>query len=318
MESRGVTRARDEQWPGRRVSGWIVAGWTLVCAVLLVSGCASTGPAPVKPATAEPVPLPGQAISADGVPIAFTVTGSGEPTVVLIHCGFCDQSVWRYQVGPLSEHSRVVTLDLAGHGASGAQREVWSVWAFAEDVKAVLDVIGADRVVLVGSSLGGSVALATAEKMPGRVVGVIGVDTFQDLARPPVLPEVLRKQLEPFERDFEASCPRLVDALLPDDADPELVTELQQLMCSIPAERALAIWDGLVEWRLHEVAQGLEIPIRVINGPQVSTDVTAIRERISDFDAVVLEGVGHFPMLERPELFTERLLEMVQDLEAGS
>jgi len=282
---------------------WAFCGWLLVAVA-----CASTGE----------TQLPERVRSADGVRIAFEVAGRGETTVVLIHCGFCDQSVWRYQIGPLSQRYQVVTLDLAGHGVSGAEREVWSVSAFAGDVEAVLDAVSAERVVLVGSSLGGAVALAAAERMPGRVIAVIGVDTFQDIARPPVLPEVLRKQLEPFAQDFAGTCPRLVDALLLDDADPGLVSELQQLMCSIPAERALAIWDGLVDWRPHEVMAGLDIPIRAINGSQVQTDVEAIRKRVGDFDAVVLEGVGHFPMLERPELFNEHLLSMLQDLGAGS
>ena len=63
----------------------------------------------------------------DGVEIAATVYSTGQPTVVLVHGWMCDQTYWEAQVPALAEHFGVVVVDLAGHGRSGTDRQVWTV-----------------------------------------------------------------------------------------------------------------------------------------------------------------------------------------------
>src|SRR5438128_253020 len=70
--------------------------------------------------------------SADGVAIRFQVSGQGEPTLVLVHGWALDHRLWDGQVPRLSARHRVVTLDLAGHGASGRQRARWTMAAFGD------------------------------------------------------------------------------------------------------------------------------------------------------------------------------------------
>lgn len=57
---------------------------------------------------------------------------------------------------------QAVAVDLAGHGDSGADREAWTIPAFAEDVAAVVRHLGLEDVVLIGHSLGGPVVVAAA------------------------------------------------------------------------------------------------------------------------------------------------------------
>jgi len=75
---------------------------------------------------------------------------------------------------------KVVTLDQAGHGESGKDRKAWTVESLAGDVESVVKDLGLKRVILVGHSMGGPVALLAAKRMPGTVVAVIGIDTLQD------------------------------------------------------------------------------------------------------------------------------------------
>jgi len=71
-----------------------------------------------------------------------------------------------------------------GHGESGTNRARWGLPEFGADVKAVVDAERLTRVVLFGNSLGGPAAVEAALLLPGRVVGVVGIDTFQDLGHP--------------------------------------------------------------------------------------------------------------------------------------
>src|SRR5688572_22498047 len=96
--------------------------------------------------------------SADGTDIRFEVTGVGEPTLALVHGWALDRHLWDGQVSGLAARHRVITLDLPGHGESG-QRPSWSIAAYGQDVKAVVEAVGAKQVVLVGHSMGGLVIL---------------------------------------------------------------------------------------------------------------------------------------------------------------
>jgi len=81
--------------------------------------------------------------------------GQGEPTIVFVHCWTCDHSFWDAQVDYFSRQYQVVWLDLAGHGESGSRRQHYTMQAFGEDVAAVINQVGARRVILVGHSMGG-------------------------------------------------------------------------------------------------------------------------------------------------------------------
>ncbi len=61
--------------------------------------------------------------SADGVPIHFTDQGKGDPALVFVHCWSCDRHLWDNQVPVFAKRHRVVTLDLAGHGAVSCRAE---------------------------------------------------------------------------------------------------------------------------------------------------------------------------------------------------
>ena len=126
-------------------------------------------------------PQTGIAKSADGVPIHYEVQGQGEPALVFVHGWAIDSRYWDQQVPIFARTHRIVTLDLAGHGQSGRGRKDWTVAAFAQDVRAVVEALALKKVVLVGHSMSGNVILEAARAMPDRVVGLIPVDTLLDV-----------------------------------------------------------------------------------------------------------------------------------------
>src|SRR5215210_55767 len=117
--------------------------------------------------------------AADGVPLHYAVQGKGEPALVFIHCCSCDRQLWDSQVAEFAKTNRVVTIDLPGHGESGLARKNWSIESFGDDVKTVVTKLNLKRVVLVGSSMGGPIALEAARRMPERVVAMVPVDTLE-------------------------------------------------------------------------------------------------------------------------------------------
>lgn len=106
--------------------------------------------------------------AADGVPIVYSVAGSGGPALVFVHGGFANRGFWDEQIKAFSARHRVVALDLPGHGDSGAERKKWGMPEFGDDVRAVVESEGLEKVVLFGNSLGGPVAVERPCGFPAR------------------------------------------------------------------------------------------------------------------------------------------------------
>ena len=118
--------------------------------------------------------------SADGVAVHYEVMGRGEPTLVLVHGWTNNRTFWQPHTASLSQSNRVVALDLPGFGVSGTNRDSWTMEQFGQDVVAVIRALGAERVVVVGFSMGGAAVLEAARLVPERIAGVVLVDIFQD------------------------------------------------------------------------------------------------------------------------------------------
>jgi pimeloyl-ACP methyl ester carboxylesterase len=283
----------------------------IVVLLVLALGCAGQAPPPEP--TPKPVETgPGAVAAGDGIEIAYTVSGSGSPALVLVHGWMCDQTYWLNQVDDLAADYTVVTVDLPGHGLSGTAREAWTVTGFGGDVAKVVDHLGLDRVILIGHSMGGPVALEAARLLPGRTVGVIGVDTFQD-AESEWDPDQKAAMLAAAEADFGAFCTRFVTGMFAEGADPDLVTVVTDDMCSGPSEVGLALMRSFSDYDLAAAMAAAGVPIRAVNAPLWPTDVEANR-RHADFDAVVMEDVGHFLMQEEPQAFNRELRTVIAEL----
>jgi pimeloyl-ACP methyl ester carboxylesterase len=108
--------------------------------------------------------------------IEFTEYGAGDAWVVLLPGELMPRRMQQPLARVLAAAGlHVVSLDLLGHGRSDrpADPQAYSVTAFAEQVVALLDHLGAAQAVVGGTSLGANVALETAAIAPGRVRGLI-------------------------------------------------------------------------------------------------------------------------------------------------
>jgi lipase len=102
-------------------------------------------------------------------------TTDAAPTVLLIHGVTASHLSWPFVAQRLPE-VRVVAPDLRGRGRSNDLSGPAGLAAHARDMVAVLDVLGADRVVVVGHSMGAFVALVLGDLYPERVSRIVLVD----------------------------------------------------------------------------------------------------------------------------------------------
>lgn len=250
--------------------------------------------------------MDGVALSTHGVPIRYETHGMGDPALVLVHGWSCDRGYWRGQVDHFAARRQVVTIDLAGHGESGVSRETWTMPAFGEDVVAVVDELGLDRVVLVGHSMGGDVIVETAIRIPGRLVGLVWVDVYRTLDGSGSREEV-EEFVAPFRDDFTGKVHAFVRTMFPPDADPGLVDWVASDMGAAPPAIAIPALEhalGNAGPILTHLPR-LPAPLVAINAGYRETDVEALARY--GIRIVVMPDVGHFPMLEDPAGFNRQL-----------
>jgi pimeloyl-ACP methyl ester carboxylesterase len=256
----------------------------------------------------------------DGVTIVYSVTGSGDTTLVFVHGGMANRSFYDGQLAAFADRYRVIALDLAGHGESGTNRTKWGMPEFGGDVKAVMDAEKVKRAVLFGNSLGGPAVVEGALLLGNRVIGVVGIDTFQDLGHPET-PEYARaahdyiqKRVDAFRADYPAAMHDMVKMLFHPDADPALVAQTEKRMMKTSPVVAAGVMSGQVGYDLNASARRLTVPLRAINGDLFPTNVEAARKVKRDFDAIVMKHMGHYPMLERPQEFNRHVATVVEAL----
>lgn len=106
--------------------------------------------------------------------------------MVLLHGAGGSLHVWEGWVRELGSKARLISVDLPGHGLTGAwPRQEYTVEAYADFVEALVDALNLDRFVLVGHSLGGGVAWTFAATRPDRVSQIILIDAAGESRDPP-------------------------------------------------------------------------------------------------------------------------------------
>jgi pimeloyl-ACP methyl ester carboxylesterase len=274
------------------------------------AGGATVAASPANPAAAAMSEGgPRIILSPDYVHIEYHLYGQGDPAVVLVHGWAADANYWNGQIAALRAHYTVVTVNLAGHGASGSNRTDWSIANYAQDVAAVARDIPNPRLVLVGHSMGAAVVLAATPLIGSRVIGVVAVEALRSVGEPRLSAADIERRIAPFTADFVGATRRLVtNSLFPKDADAALVQKVAYDMSLEPAAVAIPSMRSLLSLDLATLLPSIHVPVYAINSDLVPTNAARIRRVLPDFTLDVLDHSSHFPMLEAPARFNPLLL----------
>jgi len=130
--------------------------------------------------TDRPPPPPSRRLElsgSTGLPLCVWESGTGPDSIVLLH-GLGDHArIWDPILPALPAHARVFAVDLRGHGDSAWSPDSdYARARFEADLREVMQQIGGERRVLIGHSLGGSLAIEYAAKQPSGITGLVALD----------------------------------------------------------------------------------------------------------------------------------------------
>ncbi len=243
----------------------------------------------------------------DGSTITYDARGEGR-TLLLLHAFPLGMSMWEPQCEALSPRWRVVRFDARGFGGSDAAAGPLTMERIADDAVALLDLLGIDRAVVGGCSMGGYAALALARRHPHRLSGLAlldtraGADTEEARAG--------RKQLA--ARVLEEGPAAAADALVPKLVGettrrerPELLAELRQRILATPAPAIASALQGLAAREdSRPTLPAIRVPTLVLVGEEdVLTPPSESEAMARAIPRARLERVsraGHLSNLDNP------------------
>ncbi|HEY6730998.1 MAG TPA: alpha/beta hydrolase [Solirubrobacterales bacterium] len=271
-------------------------------------------------------------VEARGIRFHYAEAGSGDDVVLCLHGWPQHWYEWRHLMPALADRHRVLALDLRGYGWSDAPASGYEKENMADDVLAVLDVLGIERVKLVGHDWGAWIGFLLALKAPQRVERYLALNILPPWTSMKAMAPhlwrfwyqwlILSPGVGPWLHTSGKFIPKVlagasVQRQVWDDATlhafSDTFTEPARANAAVQTYRVFNLEEA------REIARGkyakarLEVPTKLLFG----TGDKALRPQLLDgyeryaptMELELVEDCGHFIADERPELVAERARE---------
>lgn len=251
-------------------------------------------------------------ITTDQGIVHYEVYGRGKP-VILLHGWLGSWGLWQDTMAYLGRYYRTYALDFWGFGESGKKRETYAVQDFVSLVNQFMEQLGIMHAPLVGHSMGGTVSLSVAIRYPERVSKVVVVGSpivGSSLAVPLKLAGyrpiafMLFNMMGGFRLVMKAASPLICrDERFAEMMDRDLSrTTVESFLLSIASLRRTDLRPMLDQIKIP--AMGMYGDRDVIVHPK---QWQPMQKGIAHAHIERFPLAGHFPMLEEPQQFSERL-----------
>lgn len=258
-----------------------------------------------------------------GIEWHYDVEGEGQ-RLLFIHGWGVDKKIWRQQLKFFSQFYRVMTVDLPGHGKSSWERV--ALEDMARDLKDLFGRMEFPEATIIGSSLGGLLALKFYEYFPASVERLIFVGAMPKFSRSPDYPhgldiEKMRKLGGKLASDYPAIVNVFFRSLFTrQERQTRRFKWIQKFRRTdqVPLKKALMEYLDIMEREdLREVLKGVKVPIQFINGREdeiCTKETVAFMRKLSPgsrFD--FFDQCGHFPFLSKPHEFNQVMEEFLKE-----
>ncbi len=242
--------------------------------------------------------------------IAYRQQGQGRPGVLLVH-GAGQASVhWSPLMGLLGQRTRVVALDLPGHGGSPPLDPAVEPDALLERYQDIVadfaEKLGLGKFVLVGHSMGGAVGQLFALSMSDRLEALVLVATSGRLKVAPMILQAIREQFQ--------MLPQMIAAVgYSPAANPAQVAHWAEHQIQAEQDVVLADFRACAQFDVRERLAEIDVPTTIVSAtddrltPPMLQD--QLEARIPRSKLARVTRAGHFVFMERPEPVAQAILD---------
>jgi pimeloyl-ACP methyl ester carboxylesterase len=239
----------------------------------------------------------------DGSRIHYQSYGKGREALVLVHGWTCSVDYWRDLIPDLSKRSRVIAIDLPGHGQSDKPQIAYSMDLFARAVDAVMRDAGVKRAVLIGHSMGTPVARQFYRKYPQKTLAIVIVDgALRPFGDKKIMDGFMAGLRGPNYKDAGA---QMLAGMAGPNLAPEAKERIQASYLNTPQYVIVSAMEGMADesiWGQDKI----NVPVLAImtKSPFWPADTEQFYRSIAPrLDFQRWDGVGHFLMMEKPKEF---------------
>jgi pimeloyl-ACP methyl ester carboxylesterase len=245
------------------------------------------------------------AATVDGIKLNTAVTGKSPKTVILVHGWTCDGTTWSEQVPVLSKQYRVVTLDLPGHGKSGAPADgKITMDLFARAVEAARAESKGDRVVLVGHSMGTPVIVQYARLYPQHTSAMVFVDGLVTLGNgrgPAPNPQAMAGP------DGRKNREAMIRGMFSASTTPAVQAKILNMMLAPPESTAVGAMNATFDPGIWK-GDTFSMPVLGLYADHSGLgNREYMKTHFPNLDYHEVAGTGHFVMLDKPAEFNQLL-----------
>lgn len=241
-------------------------------------------------------------------PYFYEDRGEGVPLLLLHGFPFTSQS-FAPQLASPPKGVRLLVPDHRGFGQSGFVPGISSMESMAEDALALLDALKIGSALVGGVSMGGYVAIALTRLDPGRVSGLLLIDTQSSPDD-----EAGKAKREATAQDIEKNgVGGLVDGMLPrlltSQAPAELRASLEAMMRAQTAQAVASAARGMAtRTDGKDILSRFSGPCAIVVGEHDAITpvekAKAMQALVGDSTLDVIAGAAHLPNLEQPAAFS--------------
>lgn len=250
-------------------------------------------------------------VQVEGHEQAVFVAGAGTPPLVFVHGFPLDHSMWRHQLEHFAKSRQVIAPDLPGFGQTSLDREGQSLADLADGVDRLLSTLGiAQKIVLCGLSMGGSIALQFALRHPQRLAGLIICDA-RAAADTPETQQVRRTVADRALKEGPEFMVDTIETRLISQATAASQPGVKQELANVirnTSRQGVAMGSLALGSRVDVTEQlgEIEIPTLIIVGEHdvisPPTEMRSIADRLPRATFVEVATAGHMAPLESPDV----------------
>jgi 3-oxoadipate enol-lactonase len=256
-------------------------------------------------------------------PQAPAAAGAGHP-LVLLHSGLTNCQMWDAQWETFAQHYRVIRCDLRGFGWSGAASGSFS---YREDLYQLLRLLGVERTYLVGSSMGGSLAIDFALEHPEMVAALVPVGAGVSGEQPSAFLLERWQEIDAAAEGGDLAWAVELELRLwvdgpgrsPEQVNPVIREQVRQMNTHNferseqeqgqpqPLEPPAITRLGEIHAPTLALVGEYDVPDKLASADRLARSIPGARK-------VVMPGAAHLPSMEQPEQFNRLVLEFLESL----
>src|SRR5215475_302219 len=247
-------------------------------------------------------------VKLDAMRVHYQNYGEGKEAIVFIHGWSCNLNFWKANIPAFTKQSRVIAIDLPGHGESDKPQVTYSMDLFARAVDAVLQDAKVERVTLIGHSMGTPVIRQFYRNYPNKTLALVIVDgNLRGFGSP----EQMKQFVDPLRGpNYKEQAERMIGFIAQSVKDKKNLEEIRNTMMSTPQHVMVGAFDAMMDpgiWKQDKI----NAPTLALMAKQPQWDAEYekfVRDLVPGIDYQMWEGVSHFLMMDEPQKFNDVVL----------